>query len=256
MPISPRMPLGQRAVAVSAVFSALLFTPAAHAEIVTFVIDSAQSVLTYSGDVNGTVPVVEQAPGSLLTSLVGTFSLDVNFETGEFSFAPGVSFSLPDQPGSFLPFASPAAVAGQAEIAPGFTSYGAFRSVAGGFSSGVLSVDENLLFPASEVTLNLLGIIGIEVPGVIPPTNFANNLNVANGSSGSGQVELTEDTIKLTLPIDISFPLTEAGVTLNSRFQGTVVGVVVPEAGSMALLGMAALGGAAVAVLKRRRPIA
>lgn len=233
---------------------AVAMAPASRAEIITFQIDSSQSVLNYSGNVNGGIPVVEQAPGSFASALVGTFSLNVDFETGEFSFAPGYSFSFPDKPGTaYLPFGTPASYGLKADLAPGLTSYAAMREAVGGLSSGVLTVDENLLFPASEVTVDLKGTFSAEIPGLLPPTSFLNIGSIPNASLGFGQVELTEDTIKLTLPIDISFTSTNNGVALNSRLQGTLVGVVVPEAGSMALVGLAGLGGAAVALLRRRR---
>jgi hypothetical protein len=206
------------------------------------VIDDSISLITVQGTLsNGqdTLPVTEQAPGSLQTSLSGQLSVDIS--GGNISFLGGLIVPA-NQGGSFLPFSTDAQLAGEvADILPGITAVGSFRNFEFDVSSGPIPLNPDGTFDASGIFFNSLnGTFDYEVPGILGP--FSDSLGgLASAGSLTGSVELQPDgRYEVIVPFSLSFLTTIDELTLDLTAAGRIFAVT-PEPSSYVLAVMAAL---------------
>lgn len=120
-----------------------LFVPSARAEVKNFVIDTAQSSLTLSGNALG-ITLQQQAPGSLTTTYAGTIVADVTETSIEFVGGSAISAN---NSGTWQP-----GIGGVTGSAP--ANYGAYAN-AGFLGSGHATL-RNLLFDLKSGSVPML----------------------------------------------------------------------------------------------------
>lgn len=217
------------------------------------VIDSSQSYLTVTGSVNG-IDFVEQAPGSSTAFLEGQLFLDEDPIGNPWLKFGSYMKVLPN--GTFLPGNS---LSAYGAIIPGFwmgaDAYTATRNIAFGIQGSLAG--SNGMFAASKIAYSLdAGDAYIQVPGFLPYMEYygttPKNLSTANGQLNEHPLQTS-----ITLPIDLEVKslLYTAENEAIFHITGQIVArsAVVPEAGSLVLLGLAVPVGFAVRWWRERR---
>jgi len=219
---------------------------ASHVNAATYTIDQAQSSITITGTALGIIPIIRQSPGSNVAVIAG--SIEASPGGGFLTFAGGVADAI-EKPGPFLPgvisgdppVAGPAAPADVAlYLANASTGRLALRNFAVSItgSSPLTGNDFDLTALTLTVTsgsldyqVNLLGLVGHEeIAG-----------QTANPTEGTGL--LVGGTLTIPINVSIEFEVTEgdppgmAVVNLVGQIVATI-----PEPGTVAMLGMGAIG--------------
>lgn len=223
-----------------AVLGIALIASIGHAiDAVTFSVDPNQTSITFTGDVNGVLPITEQAPGSLTAT--GTGTIDTLLDPTQASptslvILPTSTMVGTPQPGPFLPGNQPAVIAGQVDLG-GVTGYGTFRDVVLSIEIGPVAIDAAHEFSSLGMAVSITGLFDVLVPGVID-TTFSFFEFEFNNATAPGSIVLSGSVRVLTIPIDVSTSSSSSGLTLNLRLAGDIVATV-PEPGTWTLMACA-----------------
>ncbi len=223
----------------------------------TYVIDQTQSSITITGSALGIIPIVQQSPGSNVAVIAG--SIDATAGGGFLTFTGGVADAV-EKPGPYLPgpisgdppVAGPAAPADVA-LYLGNASTGrlALRDFAVSLSGSAPLAGNDFDLTALTLTVtsgaldyqvSLLALVGHEeIAG-----------QTANPTEGTGL--LVGGTLTIPINVSIAFEVTDgdppgmAVVNLVGQIVATI-----PEPGTIAMLGLGAVGLIAVGRRRLRR---
>jgi endonuclease/exonuclease/phosphatase family metal-dependent hydrolase len=251
------------AIAAAQILLAGLARPAdAELTRLALVIDSTQSFVAFSGDIEGVLPLAEQVPGSLTTALQGTFDADLIGTAGVWSqirFLSSGQILAVGHLGSALPGNAPADLAYvinfDDETNP-LLGYAALRASTFQLTSGFDAIDSSGMFSLGDLFATLSGTFDYDIFGQAvgsSPYSLTGQLN------GQGTIAQIKDTLYLTIPIDVSFhfPGLVNGLTLNHYYTGQIVASahVVPEPSTLALVGVIATGGIVLQLRRRSNTI-
>jgi hypothetical protein len=225
------------------------------AQAATYVIDSSQSSITITGLALNVIPIIAQSPGSNVAVIQG--SIDADSDASTVTFTGGVADAV-TKPGPFAPgpisgdppAAGPNAPADVA-LFLGNASTGrlALRDFAVTLSGSSPLAGNDFDLTALTLTVTGGGLdYNVSLLGLFGHEDIAGQ--TASPTSGVGT--LVGDT--LTIPIDVSIEFTvvdgDPPGTAVVNLQGQIVATLVPEPGTIAMLGVGAVG--LIAVGRRR----
>lgn len=197
-----------------------------------FVIDSGLTVVTIGGaitDVNtpGSLPITPQQPGSDTTNVAGSVRGSVS--PNAIQFLGGSIIDAIEQPGPFNPGNSPADVALQVELLPGFFGFIAVRDVLLDVASGPIPVDANGNFDGEGITVSVTGgSAALEVVGLVEGEFDITGGFATNMSADTATILTLGETLVMTVPIDTTIELEIPDTTLLAEIR--IVGQVVATA--------------------------
>jgi hypothetical protein len=218
----------------------------AHAELLTFHVDPAQSYMTFAVDATDGTPLTSaQTPGSDTTALFGTFAADLTSSTLQFINSADIHEALQAVNQSPLPGGSP----GTAPAQFGLTAFvqdvvngtAAARDLLAEAGSAVLPLS-GTSFDSTKVQLTFLtGSVdyNLDVLG----SNYAGNASVvsyAYSKTDGGTVSVTGNVATITMPYYTTGYFSVDNIQLTPIFAGQIVATaVIPEPAGVitALLG-------------------
>jgi hypothetical protein len=240
----------QKLAAIVALIAIGMLAAASPAVPAAFTINSGSSSLVLGGTFAG-VPVLQQTPGSLVTSYSGTINTDLTATTIQFTSA-GADAALQPQnqqpePGG-LPGSDPADYGIQ--VNTGITTVnGAIRDFLLNLTSGALTLTGGTAFQTSGVTVSISdGALDYNGGGALFGGIDMSGESSGNGT-GAGLLQTVGITQTLTLPINVDFTFSVIATDDSElNLLGTLVATrIIPEPASLGALVAGAL------FLQRRR---
>lgn len=209
----------------------------------TFYVVPEESSISVSADLNGILPAIEQSPGSLTTSMTGSFEANVNSDSISIIPTGSDGIHLVEQEGPFWPGNQPADLAAMIENIVGETDgFAVFKDVSFEMLRQTRPVSATGEFSTDGMIFFINGSFEFDIPGL-----FADSFSLSGGfddvTALTGKIEdLGGGITKLTVPFEgiATLSAEEFGITINERFTGQVVAVT-PEPSTIALLIMGAL---------------
>lgn len=194
-----------------------------------FTIDAGLSTVALGGTAIsdfGSLPILEQSPGSLTTSIGGTLAVD--FAAGTIAFVGGSAIDPALQPGVFLPNNLPADFAARLDLLPpNIIAQLALRNTLFDALSGALPLDGNGNFAAEGVRFKITsGVLDYVVPLVLPAGSYdLSGLSAGNESTDSAALAKLSDRWVLTIPVLAvgEFPEPTTGILLRAELTGQLV---------------------------------
>jgi hypothetical protein len=202
---------------------------------IAFTLDSTQSQIAVSGDFSPAhLPIVEQAPGSLVGSFQG--QVMVERQADHVRFNGGSTIDAIAQPGPFLPGNTSADFAGQVILAPQLAAYALFQNVGIDVTSALLApaldslaaslysgTPAALTFPANSLLFTLTsGTVSYQVLSLGGTLSLA-GLSMTNQSNDLATLDEVNGALHMVIPIQISVsftvPTLNAPITLNLNGQ-------------------------------------
>ncbi len=230
----------------------------------TFTVDDTQSFLTLSGGV-GSIQLMSQAPGSLVTAYTGSLQADVDFTNGLIKFVKGDGIMAEDS-GDWQPRADGSLGAEPADYGGRINFLGmanfAFRDIDLKLSSNQLPLTPlgdgvSYGFPNSQHIKMHRGRVAYNHPLIGPGTTglgrFAGNNDADSQGNASYLTDVNGDgsALELYLAIDFAFTARIQHIQVNLNLDGMIVAAGSLGAGPAAAHGArgtnAALGTALVA---------
>jgi hypothetical protein len=192
-----------------------------------------QSILTLFGTIGGS-DIQAQGSGALTTTYYGTFQANIDEVNGTISFTQTGNDFCAANTGNWAPRAdgssgtAPAIYGLQAEVMGTFL--GAIRDfhmnadTRGSALSMYQIADGSFGFPSAQTIAISAGTGTYSHPTLGQgPINFS-GLNGPNRAGDGALVDNGNGTLRLTVPIDVSYSGTIAGMSLTLHITGTVVG--------------------------------
>lgn len=196
---------------------------------VVFTIDPNLSSIVLSGGAESggdTVPILEQAPGSLFSAIQGTIGAIITADGIRFN---GTSAADPvGQSGLFLPGNQSGDYAGRIDILPpSIIAYGIFRNMLFNASSALLPFNELGQYTASGINLTITtGSFVYDVPNVTSGTEDLAGVGAPNQTAALGRYELFDDYAQVTIPVYGEAPFSSFGINIVGRLTGQVVATI------------------------------
>ncbi|MBX9656016.1 S8 family serine peptidase [bacterium] len=191
----------------------------------TFNVNSSLSNILLTANVTSTdgtfsVPVAEQAPGSLTAQITGSIVAFVNGNTIRFQAA---NLDVLAKSGSFQPGSTSADFAGQISIGS-LVAYAAIRNVQFTLGSNAITFDSNGAFDATQVLFEFTeGNISYTLLGN-SDTFPVQTPDTGNPVSAPGSIQRLSNSAQITIPLKMTFlaaiPL---GLNANFAFDATLV---------------------------------
>lgn len=194
----------------------------------TFIVNSSLSNILLTANVTSTdgtfsVPVVEQAPGSLAAQIAGSIVAFIDGNTIRFQAA---NLDVLAKTGSFQPGSSSADFAGQISIGS-LAAYAAIRNVQFTLGSQAIPLDSNGAFDATQVLFEFTeGNISYTLLGN-SDTFPVQTPDTGNPVSVAGSIQRFSNSAQISIPLRMTFlaaiPL---GLNANFAFDATLVASV------------------------------
>ncbi len=233
-----------------------LFMGASQVNAATYVIDQAQSTITIGGTVLGIIPIVRQSVGSNIAVIAG--SIDATAGGGFLTFTGGLADAV-EKPGPFLP----GVISGDPPVA-GPAAPADVALFLGNASTGRLALRDFAITLSGSAPLagTDFDLTALTITVTSGSMDFQSTLlnqfgheeiagETANPTEGVGT--LSGDVLTIPINVSIEFEVTEGdppGMAVVTLIGQIVATRVIPEPGTIAMLGLGAIG---LIVVGRRR---
>ena len=197
----------------------------------TFSIDSPSSTLSLSGDVGG-MNLQQQGNGSLTTHYSGTVAAVWDKAAGTINFLSAGTDAVAANSGNWQPQvgggsgSAPANYGAQIPVGP-FFAYAALRETHASLSTSTplsLAGSGPFTFASTQTLAITQGFVDYTVPFQGSGRAPISNNSAANMSGTSGTLEdLGSSHYRLTMPVNVTIPITVQGQMGHLHIQGTVV---------------------------------
>lgn len=221
----------------------------------TYVIDSSQSSITITGLALNVIPIVAQSAGSNVAVIEG--SLDIGTGGGNINFNSSVADAV-EKPGPF----NPGVISGDPPVV-GPNAPADVALYLGNASTGRLALRDFVVSVTGssplvgddfDLTALLLTVTSGSLDYNVPFASLLGHLDIAGQTATptAGTGSLVGGVLTIPIDVSIEFEVIEGdppGMAVVN-LQGQIVAVLVPEPGTIAMLGVGAVG--LVAVGRRR----